>query len=910
MKTSELREAYLSFFEAKGCKRWPSSSLVPDDPSLLLTSAGMVQFKPYFLQQKQLEAPYIGTTTVQKCVRTTDIDIIGTTGRHLSFFEMLGNFSFGAYFKREMCAWAYEFSTEVLGFDPQRLYFTVYLDDDETIGIWRELGVPDSHIRRLGEKDNFWVAGPTGPCGPCSELYYDQGESFGCGSPDCGPGCDCDRFLEYWNCVFTQFDRQEDGTLVPLPKKNIDTGMGLERTAAILQHVQSNYETDELRGLIAVGERISGVKYMSTMQAGLDACADDATLRDARNDLSLRILADHSRAVTFMIGDGILPSNEGRGYVLRRLLRRALRHGQLLGMEPPFLTSFVSAVIDAMGGIYPELAENRGLIERVAGNEEERFSVTLRQGQAYLDAQLARLAALSQGAGGQGMVLPGDIAFELHDRFGFPIDLTIEIAAEKGVSVDRQGFDENMERQRQRARAHVKDDAWGSFVGVLNDVLNEHGATAFVGHSQYQCRSRIQAIIVDGEQVSRVADGQEAQIVLDRTPFYGEMGGQVGDIGTISSAEGAFAVHDTKVFEKSVYVHHGTATGQLRVGDEVAAGIDVARRERIQRNHTATHLLHHALQQVLGEHVKQAGSLVAPERLRFDFTHFEPVTTEQLIAVEALANELVMTDDVVSSFETTLDAARSSGVTALFGEKYGETVRVLEAGPKSRELCGGTHVERTAQIGFIKIISEGSVGANLRRIEAVTGHEALEHVAAEEAQLRKVAALLKSSVLDVADKAAALTAHLRELEKELGAARKKASGGNVDALAKGAIDCGYRLVVAKVDGQEIAALRLLWDALRESLGDGAAAVLGTVRPNGEPLVLAAGTSLAVDMGFDAGAVVKQLLADIDGSGGGKPTMAQAGGKDASGLDDALAKARQLLCGQGAAGQGAAGQGGA
>ncbi|MCL2756793.1 MAG: alanine--tRNA ligase [Coriobacteriia bacterium] len=962
MKSSELREKYLAFFETKGCKRLPSSSLIPDDPSLLLTSAGMVQFKPYYLQQKQLEAPYVGTATVQKCVRTTDIDIIGTTGRHLSFFEMLGNFSFGAYFKEEMCAWAYEFSTEILGFDPKRLYFTVYRDDDETVEIWKSLGVPDDHIRRLGEKDNFWRAGPTGPCGPCTELYFDQGPEYGCAHPDCGPGCDCERFLEYWNCVFTQYDSQEDGSLKPLPKKNIDTGMGLERTVTILQGVQSNYDTDILRGLIAVGERLSGLAY-----TGMDGGAAD---------LSLRIIADHARAVTFMIADGILPSNEGRGYVLRRLLRRAMRHGQLLDIDPPFLGEFINVVIEEMGSVYPELVENRGLITRIVKTEEERFAQTLRQGQTYLDAALD---SLSSGAGASSLpgadalapalpgadapapalpgtdamapalpgtdapptlLLDGAVAFELHDRFGFPIDLTIEIAAEQGVAVDLDGFKVCMAAQRERARAHVKDDAWGAYIGVYNEVLQEQGASRFVGYAQHEQQAQVRAIIVNGELVATIRDGQAAQVILDLTPFYGEMGGQVGDTGLLLTEDGSrFTVQDTKVFEKALYAHIGHIDGALSVGDTVSARIDSARRERIQRNHTATHLLHYALRQVLGDHVKQAGSMVAPDRLRFDFTHFEPVTQTQLAQIEALTNTLIMEDGKVVSYETSLEAARASGVIALFGEKYDGQVRVLEAGAQSRELCGGTHVSQTAQIGFVKIISESSVGANLRRIEAVTSYDALAYVNQEEDQLHAAYTILKATPIEFIEKLNALCERNHEFEAALEKIKQARLAHESLTLVSAAIMVGkqtaqtagakdgseaivgdvggeagsdvggdvggdtgvgdggsdtYRLVIARIDGLEIEDMRVLWDKARERFGEAGAVVLGTIRENGEPLILAAATTRAVEIGFNAGAVIKQIAPLIAGGGGGRPTMAQAGGSDAQGLDRALEAARQML----------------
>ena len=886
MKSSELREKYLEFFESKGCKRWPSSSLIPDDPSLLLTSAGMVQFKPYFLQQKKLEAPYRGTTTVQKCVRTTDIDIIGTTGRHLSFFEMLGNFSFGDYFKQEMCQWAYEFSTQVLGFDPDRIYYTVYLDDDETIDIWKSLGVPESHITRLGDEDNFWTAGPTGPCGPCSELYYDQGPEFGCGSPDCAPGCDCDRYLEYWNCVFTQFDRQEDGTLIPLPKKNIDTGMGLERTAAILQGVQSNYETDILRSLIAVGEGLSNKTYGA----------------NSKDDLSLRICADHSRAITFMIADGILPSNEGRGFVLRRLLRRAMRHGQLIGIEPPFLAQYVDEVIAQMSGPYPELPENQTLIQRIVSAEEERFNQTLRQGQVYLDAQLQELLAAAPDD--TLPCLSGEAAFVLHDRYGFPIDLTVEIAAEQDIQVDREGFGHYMEQQRQRARAAAKDDAWGSIGGIFNDILNSQGATHFEGYTDRELDARVVALVVqnpdstkgleDFKLVDRLSPGERAQVVLDRTPFYGEMGGQVGDNGVLESPDGVFIVEDTKIHEKAVFAHVGHVEGTLAVGDVVHARIDGKRRDRIERNHTATHLLHHALHTVLGEHVKQAGSLVAPDRLRFDFTHFEAVSAEQLYQVEELVNNLVMADAKVDFYETSLDEARSSGVTALFGEKYGQTVRVVVAGPESRELCGGTHVQHTAQIGFLKITSESSVGANLRRIEAVTSYDALAYVNSLQSQLLDAAAVLKGKPQEVTERVESLLRHAQELESKLRQQQQSSAASQIEQLAQEALDAGYPLVVARIDGMSADDLRGMWDLLQAKLGASAAVVFGSSTPQGSPLLMAAGNTGAVKAGFDAGALIKQIAPAIKGGGGGKPTMATAGGKDPAGIDAALTMAREIL----------------
>lgn len=872
MTTAEIREKYLSFFEEKGCKRMPSSSLIPDDPSLLLTSAGMVQFKPYFLQQKQLEKPYIGTTTVQKCVRTNDIDIIGTTGRHLSFFEMLGNFSFGEYFKEEMCAWAYEFSTEVLKLPAEKLYFTVFENDDETIDIWKKLGVPEDHISRLGEEDNFWRAGPTGPCGPCSELYYDQGPEVGCGSLDCAPGCDCDRFLEYWNCVFTQYDGQEDGTLAPLPKKNIDTGMGLERIAAIMQGVDNNYDTDVLRDLIAVGESLSGKTYKT----------DEAT------DLCLRIMADHSRAVTFMIADGILPSNEGRGYVLRRLLRRAVMKGHSIGIEGAFLNQYVEKIIELMGHVYPEIIDNRALIERVILSEEERFGTTLKQGQAYLDDALKEL---------EGSVLSGKIAFTLHDTYGFPVEVTKEICVERGFSVDEDEFARCMEEQRERARAaNVKDAeaAWSTYGGVHADLLREIGATTFVGYTSLSAQASVLALVKDDARVDSLKAGQTGEIILDITPFYAEMGGEVGDTGTISSEAFTAEVIDTKAPEKGLVAHVVTVTsGTVTVGENVAAQVDKLRRARISRNHTCTHLLHAALRSVLGSHINQAGSYVGPDRLRFDFTHFEAMTSEELAQVEKLANEQIMLALPTNIYETSLSSAREAGVTALFGEKYGETVRVVEAGEFSKELCGGCHVSNTSEIGLVKIVSESSVGANTRRIEALTSFDALDYLNGFEVPMKELSSKLRTPVQDVVARVESTLAQVKELTSELKKAKTSSNDILPESLDEYIVDAGFPVFVYRKDGLDAGGMRNFWDIVRARLDNGGACVLASDN-EGTPLLLAAGSDEAVQAGFNAGAVIKAIASNIKGGGGGKPSMAQAGGKDVAGLDAALEAARNYF----------------
>lgn len=875
MTTAEIREKYLSFFESKGCKRLPSSSLIPDDPSLLLTSAGMVQFKPYFLHVKEFDPAYIGATTSQKCVRTNDIDIIGTTGRHLSFFEMLGNFSFGRYFKKEMCTWAYEFSTEVLKLPKEKLYFTVYLDDDETIEIWKSLGVPDDHISRLGEEDNFWRAGPTGPCGPCSEIYYDQGPSFSCGKPDCKVGCDCDRYLEFWNCVFTQFDGQEDGTLAPLPTKNIDTGMGLERMAAIMQGVQSNYDTDVMRDLVRVGETLSGKAYHSAPAV----------------DLSLRIIADHSRSVSFMIADGILPSNEGRGYVLRRLLRRAVLHGHKLGIQGPFLSNYVAKIVELMGDVYPEIVDNRELVERVMLSEEQRFGTTLRQGQHYL--QEALTSQVDDG------VLPGEIAFTLHDTYGFPFELTREIAAEAGVRVDEQEFKACMEQQRTRAReANTKDAeaAWSTYGGVHAELLKRVGASQFVGHEQLEAQARIVALIKDGVIVDVLSEGEQGEVVLDVTPFYAEMGGEVGDTGTLSTAASLARVTDTQAPEKGLICHSVTVErGAFRAQDIIQAQVDGLRRKRIARNHTATHLLHAALREVLGEHVNQAGSYVGPDRLRFDFTHFQALTKEEMLQVEARVNDVIGQAIPLTVCETSLEEARKSGAMALFGEKYGEKVRVVSAGEFSKELCGGCHCNNTSDVNYMKLISQSSVGANVRRVEALTSFDAFNYAAQHIAALDDAAAMLKCQPLALTEKLNQLLAEVKEAQTTLKTLKAQAQAKSADSLLDNQeiSAAGYPVIFGTCSDADAGALRTSWDMLRQKMKTPGAVLLAGTN-NGKVTLLAAASDEAVDAGFDAGALIRAIAVHVQGGGGGKKNMAQARGSNVNGIDAAFDAAREVL----------------
>lgn len=874
MTTAEIRSAYLSFFEERGNKLYPSSSLVPDDPSLLLANAGMNQFKEYYQGKKTMKE--IGACSCQKCVRTNDIDIIGADGRHASFFEMLGNFAFGGVTKQQACAWAYELITEVFKLPKERLHFTVFTDDDETYGVWRELGVPADHITRLGEDDNFWAAGSTGPCGPCSEIYFDLGEEVGCGRPDCAPGCDCDRFLEFWNLVFTQFDRQEDGSMPELPHRNLDTGMGLERMAAIMQHKSSFFDGDVMQSLIKLGEDISGKTYVDNDYTGASR--------------SLRIIADHARSVDFLISDGVLPGNEGRGYVLRRLLRRAVFHGRLLGIEDAFLGRFIDAVNDVMGEAYPNLIENADLVKGIVNAEEERFSTTLNNGRVYLDEQLAALS--------EGDVLPGKAAFMLHDTFGFPIDLTVEIAEGSGHAVDIEGFNAEMAEQKARARAAAKGDAWGSFNDVWTELSDELPATEFVGYDNESIEgARVLAIVVDGERVSQASNAEKVQVVLDRTPFYAEMGGQMGDRGLIDTDKAQLFVNAT-VSKGGLYVHEGTLNGSLSEGDVVFAGYDLEWRSLLRRNHTATHLLDAALKSVLGDHVNQAGSLVAHDYLRFDFTHFEALSSEQISQIESLVNAQIFAAKPVVTRVMGIEDAKASGAVALFGEKYGDVVRVVSVGeedqPFSRELCGGTHVSNTAEIGLFKIVSESSTGSNIRRIEAVTSTGAIEWLEGRAQIALDASAALKCRLEEVPVRIANLQSELREANQKLKAALTGGSSDAISSAIENAVDCGsYKLVVAQLEGLEAADLRNVWDTVRQKGGSAVACVIATVTSKGQPALLAAATDEAVAAGFKSGDVIKKIAPMVGGGGGGRPQMAQAGGKDASGIPAALEAAREM-----------------
>lgn len=863
MTASELRRAFLGFFEERGHVIVPSSSLIPHDPSLLLTTAGMVQFKPYMLGDEQ--APYSRASSVQKCFRTTDIDLIGTTARHLTFFEMLGNFSLGDYFKTEAIPFAWELVTEVLALDPDRCWVTVFEDDDDAEEIWSgNVGVSNDRIQRMGAEDNFWAMGTTGPCGPCSEIYFDRGPEFG---EDGGPlhGGD-ERYVEIWNLVFMQFNRDAQGTLHDLPRPNIDTGAGLERILAVLQGEHSVFETDVLRPMLSTAEEITGVRYGGGVQS----------------DVSLRILAEHGRAMSFLIGDGVFPSNEERGYVLRRIIRRAVRHAYLLGVERNVTPALVATTVDVMGDAYPELVKQSAFIEQVATREEERFRQTLRRGLDHLDDLLANAD------------VSGEEAFFLHDTLGFPVEVTREIAAERGRQIDLPGFQKMMEEQRQRAKqAHRASQSSTTSLDVYREVYAELGTGEFRGYQEHVTPdARVLALINQGERVEQVEQagdgdqGKMVEVVLDRTPFYAEAGGQVGDVGTITGPTGELRVIDTAYALPGTLVVHRCQVihGVVMAGDVVEARIDVQRRERIRRNHTATHLLHGTLREVLGSHVKQAGSLVAPDRLRFDFSHYEAVGVEQLGEIESRANAQVLENAPVRAYETTKDHAEEVGAIAFFGDKYGDVVRVVEAGDHSVELCGGTHVHALGMIGPIKILSESSVGANMRRIEAVTGEAALKYLNDNEAVLRSVAEVLETKPAEAPARVAQLVEQLRSLERELASARNKEAVGEAVMLAA---DADGGLVVERRDGATVEDLRRLALAVRDALRSGVVVLVGAVSGGTKAGLVVAVSSDLQQRGVAAGEIAADAARALGGGTAKNPDLVTGGGPNVAGIAEAL-----------------------
>ena len=861
---NELREMFLSFFESKGHLRLPSFSLVPqNDPSLLLINSGMAPLKPYFTGEQ--EPPRRRVCTCQKCVRTGDIDNIGKTARHGTFFEMLGNFSFGDYFKHEAIAWCWEFLTspDWVGIDPDRLYPSVFEDDDEAFAIWRdEIGIPPERIFRFGREDNFWEHG-TGACGPCSEVYYDRGEKYGCGKPDCTVGCDCDRYIEVWNNVFSQFNSDGQGHYTELKQKNIDTGMGLERLACVCQDVPSLFDVDTVMNITHKVSEITGAHYGESQKA----------------DVSLRVITDHIRSATFLIGDGVLPSNEGRGYVLRRLLRRAARHGKLLGVNEPFLYKVCETVIHENRTAYPDLVEKQTFITRVIKTEEESFARTIDGGMRILGELMDGLKAKGE------TVLPGADAFRLYDTYGFPLDLTEDILADAGMTADTEGFDALMTEQRERARAARGDiSGWAGLDLGLDNV-----PTAFTGYDTLEDTGTIEALIAAGELSGELGEGTEGSVVLDRTPFYAEMGGQVADHGVITGAGGAvFAVTDVQKTKGGKYLHTGRMErGSFHIGEAVSTGVDAERRRAIMRAHSATHLLHAALRRVLGDHVHQAGSLVEPDRLRFDFTHFSAMTGEELLEVARLVNREILTGDAISVEEMSLDEARSKGAQALFGEKYGERVRVVTMGGFSSELCGGTHMDNTAKVGPFRIESEFSVASGVRRIEAVTGLEFFRENEENNRRLLEMADMLKTSPMEVVEKARATMENMRELRRRVDALQDKIRSGEIDSFITAAHSVGdLKVVTATVPATTTDELRRMGDFLRERATN-VVAVLAAVN-EGKITFLAVCGKEAVAAGVKAGDIIRQVTAITGGKGGGKPDSAMGGGSDIMMLDNALA----------------------
>ena len=867
---NDLREKYLAFFESKGHLRLPSFPLVPQgDKSLLLINAGMAPMKKYFTGEE--EPPCHRVATCQKCVRTLDIDNVGKTARHGTYFEMLGNFSFGDYFKNEALPWAWEFITEVLEMPVDKLWATIYQDDDEAYDIWtKKIGIAPERVVRLGKADNFWEHG-SGPCGPCSEIYFDRGEEFGCGSPDCKPGCDCDRYMEFWNNVFSQFNNDGNGNYTELVQKNIDTGMGLERLACVMQGVDNLFEVDTVRKILDRVCEIAGISY-----------GDDKT-----KDISVRVITDHIRSSTFLICDGVLPSNEGRGYVLRRLMRRAARHGKLLGIKGSFLCDLCEVVIGENVSAYPELDGKRDFIKKIISIEEERFDQTI-------DSGLSILADCIKNAKAAGnTVISGEDAFRLYDTFGFPLDITKDIALENGMTVDEDGFNALMKEQKERARAARADI--GGWDNAKKGALSDIGATTFVGYDTLECEATVKAILADGETVDAVSEG-EFSVILDPTPFYAESGGQIGDTGVIALGDALCEITDTKKTDGVFVSAAKVVSGMISVGDKVKATVDAVRRADIKRNHTAVHLLQAALRQVLGDHVEQAGSYVAPDRARFDFSHFQAVTPDELAKVEAIVNENILTASPVETVETDIETAKAQGAMALFGEKYGKVVRMVKAGDFSTELCGGTHCTNTGEIGLMKIISESSVAAGVRRIELVTAKGVLAHLAQRDEMIASSAKTIKAaSPAELGNRAAAVMAEIAALKKTVDELNSKLASGELDGIIASAETVGAVRFAAKDLGEaSIDAARALGDKIKDKAPDMAAIL--AIRANGKLNFLAFAGKDAIAHGAHAGNIVRAAATVCGGKGGGRPDSAQAGGSDESKVADALTEAKNALDG--------------
>ncbi|MBS6820916.1 MAG: alanine--tRNA ligase [Roseburia sp.] len=871
---NELRKMYLDFFESKGHLVMKSFSLIPqNDKSLLLINAGMAPLKPYFTGQEI--PPRRRVTTCQKCIRTGDIENVGKTARHGTFFEMLGNFSFGDYFKHEAIAWSWEFLTKILEIPADRLYPSVYQDDDEAFNIWnKEIGVDKDRIFRFGKEDNFWEHG-AGPCGPCSEIYYDRGEKYGCGKPGCTVGCDCDRYIEIWNNVFTQFNNDGNGNYEELENKNIDTGMGLERLATVMQDVDSIFDVDTIKAIRDEVCKYANVEYET----------------EYKKDVSIRVITDHIRSVTFMVSDGIMPSNEGRGYVLRRLLRRAARHGRLLGIKGAFLAKLSEVVIRESKDGYPELADKKDYILKLIATEEENFNKTIDQGLSILNDMMAEMEAEKK------TVLSGENTFKLYDTYGFPIDLTIEILEEKGFTVDEEGFKEAMEVQRQKARdAREETNYMGADVTIYQSI-DAAIESKFVGYHDLTHDSKVTVLTTADALVDELKEGMEGTILVEETPFYATMGGQVADTGVIRTANAEFVVEDTIKLQGTKIGHVGKMTkGSIKVGETVTLAVDEARRNLIANNHSATHLMQKALRMVLGNHVEQAGSLVDPDKLRFDFTHFSPMTPEEITKVEEIVNQEIQNGLDVVTNEMTIDEAKKTGAMALFGEKYGDTVRVVQMGDFSSELCGGTHVKNTSNISAFKIVSESGVAAGVRRIEALTGAGLIAHFNQVEETLKEAAALLKVSPADVVKRITALQEEVKTLSKEndkLKAKIAKAAAGDVTSEAEDVN--GIKVLVKALSGVDMNGMRDLGDEAKQKLGE--AVILYATENDGKVNLMATATEGAIKKGAHAGNLIKEVASLVGGGGGGRPNMAQAGGKNPAGIPDALKKAKEVIISQ-------------
>lgn len=875
MKANEIREAFLKYFKKNGHTIVQSAPLLPKgDPTLLFTNAGMVQFKGVFLGEEKRD--FSRAVTVQKCMRAggkhNDLENVGRTARHHTFFEMLGNFSFGDYFKKEAIAFAWDFMTKEMGLDSKKLWATVFQEDDEAAGIWEKtIGIPKNRIVRMGEKDNFWAMGDVGPCGPCSEIIIDQGKEIGCGRPDCAIGCDCDRFLELWNLVFMQYSKDLKGKLTPLPKPSIDTGMGLERLTAVIQGKKSNYESDLFMPLINFIEDLSEKSYG---EAGT-------------YDISIRAIADHSRAVTFLIADGVLPSNEGRGYVLRRILRRASRHGKFIGINEPFLYKVCGKVIEIMGGIYPEIVIARDSIIKAAEGEETRFLETLERGLNMLEEEISVLKQRGK------KIIPGDIAFKLYDTYGFPLDLTADIIRTEGLSVDEQGFNLSMEEQRLKAREAWKGSGEVKTHELYNKLSKDGIKVNFVGYHTDVASSKIVCLIKDGKIIDDVSQGNHVEVITKETPFYGESGGQVGDIGSLVGKGFELTVVDTKKPLPNIIVHHCTVKeGKVKTGDNVELVPDLNVRKATSRHHTATHLLHASLRHILGEHIRQAGSLVGPTRLRFDFNHFASIPEKELNDIEYLINEKIMENLNVTIDTLPYKDAVNRGALAFFDEKYGDTVRMVAVEGFSKELCGGIHVKKTGDIGLFKIISDSSVAAGIRRIEAVAGAVALKTIAEEENDLREAASLLKVSLKELPDKISKLIQQQKAFEKEIESLRAKLQSSEaLDVLKNIKAIGGVNVLSSQVEAANPDELRQMADVLRAKINSGVV-VLGS-KSDGKAFILAAITQ-DLSNKFNANNIIKELAPMIGGKGGGKTDMAQAGGNNPAGLKDAMEKTYKIV----------------